>query len=61
MFITIAVLPYYTFSASKWLGVMKSIQPLDDEVVMVICLEQSACDLYMVQLMPLPPHYLLLH
>jgi len=27
---------------------------------MVICLEQGANDLYMVQLMPLPPHHLLL-
>ena len=27
---------------------------------MVICLEQGASDLYMVQLMPLPPHRLLL-
>jgi len=27
---------------------------------MVICLEQGADDLYMVQLMPLPPQYLLL-
>jgi len=28
---------------------------------MVICLEQNANDLHMVQLMPLPPHHLLLH
>jgi len=28
---------------------------------MVICLEQGANDLYMVQLLPLPPHYLLLN
>jgi len=28
---------------------------------MVICLEQGASDLHMVQLMPLPPHHLLLH
>jgi len=27
----------------------------------VICLEQGADDLHMVQLMPLPPHHLLLH
>jgi len=27
---------------------------------MVICLERSANDLYMVQLMSLPPHHLLL-
>ena len=27
---------------------------------MVICLERSANDLHMVQLMPLPPHHLLL-
>jgi len=26
----------------------------------VICLEQGANDLHMVQLMPLPPHHLLL-
>jgi len=28
---------------------------------MVICLEQGANDLYVVQLMPLPPHHLLFH
>jgi len=28
---------------------------------MVICLEQDANDLHMVQLMPLPHHHLLLH
>ena len=28
---------------------------------MVICLEQGANDLHMVQLMPLPPRHLLLH
>jgi len=28
---------------------------------MVICLEQGANDLHMVQLMSLPPHHLLLH
>jgi len=28
---------------------------------MVICLEQDASDLYMVQLMPVPPCHLLLH
>jgi len=28
---------------------------------MVICLERGANDLHMVQLMPLPPHHLLLH
>jgi len=28
---------------------------------MVVCLEQSADDLHMLQLMPLPPHHLLLH
>jgi len=27
----------------------------------VICLQQGAYDLSMVQLMPLPPHYLFLH
>jgi len=27
---------------------------------MVICLEQGADDLHMVQLMPLPPHHFLL-
>jgi len=27
---------------------------------MVICMEQDAYDLYMVQLMPLQPHHLLL-
>jgi len=28
---------------------------------MVICLEQGANDLRMIQLMPLPPYHLLLH
>jgi len=28
---------------------------------MIICLERGANDLHMVQLMPLPPHHLLLH
>jgi len=28
---------------------------------MVICLEPGADDSHMVQLMPLPPHHLLLH
>ena len=28
---------------------------------MVVCLEQGANDLHIVQLMPLPPHHLLLH
>jgi len=28
---------------------------------MVICVEQGANDLYMVQLMPLPSHHFLLH
>jgi len=28
---------------------------------MVICLEQGASDLHMVQFMPLPCHHLLLH
>ena len=28
---------------------------------MVICLQRGANDLHMVQLMPLPPHHLLLH
>jgi len=28
---------------------------------MVICVQQGANVLYMVQLMPLPPHHLLLH
>jgi len=27
----------------------------------VICLERGANDLHIVQLMPLPPHHLLLH
>jgi len=28
---------------------------------MVICLKRAANDLHMVQLVPLPPHHLLLH
>jgi len=37
----------------------KKIECLD--AGMVICLEIGANNLYMVQLMPLPPHLLLLH
>ena len=33
----------------------------DGGACVVICLEQGANDLHMVQLMPLPPHHLLLH
>ena len=51
-----------------WSGVSKSIEPvkkLSDDVVVwlcvVICLEQGANDLHMVQLMSLPLHHLLLH
>jgi len=32
----------------------------DEVLVYVICVERGANDLYMVQLMPLPPHHLLL-
>jgi len=32
-----------------------------DEVLAVICLQRGAHDLYMIWLMPLPPHDLLLH
>jgi len=34
---------------------------LPDLAGMVICLERGANDLHMVQLMPQPPHHLLLH
>ena len=47
-----------------WLGVRKSIRPIKVEcwgVGVVICLVQSANDLHMVQLLPLPPHHLLVH
>jgi len=43
-----------------WFGVRKSIWPVKSADV-VICLERGANDLYMVQLMPLPPYHLLLH
>jgi len=46
-----------------WLGGRKGIQPVKTEwwgTGVVICLEQSANDLHMVQLIPLPPHHLLL-
>jgi len=41
-----------------WLGVRKSIRPIENSVMaysMVNCLECGANDLHMVQLMPLPP------
>ena len=47
-----------------WLGVSKSTRPVETEWWgdgVVICLEWGATDLHMVQLMPLPPHHLLLH
>ena len=49
-----------------WLGGRKGIQPVKNIDMewwgagMVICLERGANDLHMVQLMPLPPHHLLL-
>jgi len=41
----------------------KSIRPLKKwwDAGVVICLQRGAHDLHMGQLMPLPPHYLLLH
>jgi len=32
-----------------------------DEVLAWLCLQQGANDLYMVEMMPLPPHQLVLH
>ena len=46
-----------------WLGVKKSIRPVKIDwwgTGVVICLECGANDLHVVQLMPLPPHNLLL-
>jgi len=46
-----------------WLGGRKGIRPVKTEwwgTGLVIWLEWGANDLHMVQLMPLPPHYLLL-
>ena len=46
-----------------WSGSRKSIRPVKTEwwdTSVVICLERDANDLHMVQLMPLPPHHLLL-
>jgi len=43
---------------------MKGIQSVETEwwvTGVVICLERSANDLQMVQLMPLSPHHFLLH
>ena len=49
---------------SCWLGGRKGIRPVKNMewwvAGMVICLEQGANDLHMVQLMPLPLHHLLL-
>jgi len=42
----------------------KGVWPVKTEwrgIGMVICLEQGANDLHMVQLMPLPPQHLLIH
>ena len=47
-----------------WLGGRKGIRPVKNTewwgAGVVICLERGANDLHMVQLMPLPPHHLLL-
>ena len=46
-----------------WLGGRKGIWPVKTEwwgTGMVICLQQGANDLHMIQLMPLPPNHLLL-
>jgi len=47
-----------------WLGSRKGMQPVKNMewwgAGVVVCLEQAANDLHMVQLMPLPPHHLLL-
>jgi len=46
-----------------WLGSRKGIRPVKTEwwgTGVVICLERCANALRMVQLMPLPPHYVLL-
>ena len=62
-FIAFLVSSHLTANASVlsqcWLAMRKSIWPV--KIGMVICLEQGAYDLYMVQLMPLPPHHLLLY
>jgi len=45
------------------LGIRKAIWPVKTEwwgIGVVICVERGANDLHMVQLMPLPPHHLLL-
>jgi len=47
-----------------WLGIRKSIWPVKIELwgaSMVICLQWGVDNLHMVQLMPLPPHHLLLY
>jgi len=47
-----------------WLGDRKGVWFLKTEWLgtgMVICLEEGANDLYMVQLMPLPTHHVLLY
>ena len=46
-----------------WFGVRKSNRPVKSWVIRCLrgYLEQGANDLHMVQLMPLPPHHLLLH
>jgi len=49
---------YTVLNLRCWLGGRKSIQPVKCWVV--ICPERTANDLHIVQLMPLPPHHLLL-
>ena len=47
----------------RWLDSRKGTRPVKTDwwgTGMVICLQRSANDLHMVQLMPLPPHHLLL-
>jgi len=58
------VMLFQCFDAVGWAaGRASGLQKLYGEVLtwlLVICLEQGANDLHMVQLMPLPPHHLLL-
>jgi len=53
---TSTVLDYMNaFSSFSWLGSRKSIRPIENlSAGIVMCLEQGANDLHMVQLMPLP-------
>jgi len=63
--LTVFLVSIIAFRALTWLAVRNGmIQPVkmsDEVLAWLSIMERDANDLHMVQLMPLPPHHLLLH